>query len=281
MDQPDYKDEFAQKLHDQIHQDIHDRINEKMGDKMTRPKVMLVGDTRWGFLLGFIIAALGLGLLLNRMGVLPFDPFQRFWPLILIVFGVLHLLTQSGRFFGLLLIGAGAVLQLTKLGIIHLGVADLWPLAIIAVGLLVMWGSLESRAVIRGKMLEGLRQKVQEARAAAYDPQAGLNAVAVFGGCERRVSGYFQGGKATAVFGGIELDLRDSKMENDAILEINCIFGGVEIRVPETWNVHSRSMPVFGGYDDKTRQPRIESGVKPKTLFITGMVVFGGVELKN
>jgi cell wall-active antibiotic response 4TMS protein YvqF len=281
MDERDHSKEFAQKLHDQIHQDIHEKINEKMGEKMTRPRVMLVGDSRWGFVLGFIIAALGLGLLLNRIGVLPFDPFQRFWPLLLVVFGVMNLLTQSGRFFGLLLIGAGVVLQLTKLGIIHLGVADLWPLAIIAVGLLVMWGSLESRAVVRGKVIEGFRQKVQQAMDAAYDPQVALNAVAVFGGCERRVTGYFQGGKATAVFGGIELDLRDSIMEADAILEINCIFGGVELRVPDTWNVHSRSMPVFGGYDDKTRQPRVEAGVKPKTLFITGMVVFGGVEIKN
>lgn len=280
-DERDYKNEFEQKLHDEIHRDIHDRINQKIGDKMNRPRVMLVGDAHWGFLLGLIIAALGLGLLLNQMGVLPFDPFQRFWPLLLIVFGVMNLLTQSGRFFGFLLIGAGTVLQLNKLGIVHLSFAELWPLAIIAVGLLVMWGSLETRAVMRSKVLEGLRQRVQQAKDAAYDPQVGLNAVAVFGGCERRVSGYFQGGKATAVFGGIELDLRDSNMETDAVLEVNCIFGGVEIRVPETWNVHSRSLPVFGGYDDQTRQPRIEPGAKSKTLFITGMVVFGGVEIKN
>jgi Domain of unknown function (DUF5668) len=276
MDERDYKTEFEQKLHDQIHHSIH----EKIGEKMNRPRVMLVGDAHWGFVLGLIIAALGLGLLLNRMGVLPFDPFQRFWPLLLVVFGVMNLLTQSGRFFGLLLIGAGVALQLSKLGIIHLGIADLWPLAIIAVGLLVMWGSLETRAVMRGK-LKDFRQKVQEGIDAAYNPQIALNAVAVFGGCERRVSGHFQGGKATAVFGGIELDLRDSELDGDAVLEINCIFGGVEIRVPESWQVHSRSLPVFGGYDDKTRQPRVEPGAKPKTLFITGMIVFGGVEIKN
>jgi hypothetical protein len=107
-----------------------------------------------------------------------------------------------------------------------------------------------------------------------------MNAVAVFGGCERRVAiQNFQGGRATALFGGIELDFRDADMESEAILEVNCIFGGVEIRVPETWHVHSRSLPVFGGYEDKTSQPH--SPGKTKTLIVTGMVIFGGVEIKN
>jgi hypothetical protein len=274
----DSQNEFEQNLHDEIHQDIHEKINEKMN----RPKVMLVGDVHWGFAWGCIILLIGLALFLNRLGVIPFNPLERFWPLLLIVFGVMNLLSHSGRFFGFLLITAGAALQLSSLGYIHLSFSDLWPVAIIAVGLLLMWGSLETRAVMRGKALKDFQGKLRQVTdAAAYDPQTTLNAVAVFGGCERRVSGYFQGGKATAVFGGIELDLRDAELDGDAVLEINCIFAGVEIRVPESWQVHSRSLPVFGGYEDKTRQPNVQEGAKRKALIITGMVVFGGVELKN
>ena len=109
-----------------------------------------------------------------------------------------------------------------------------------------------------------------------------FNAVAVFGGCERRVtSTNFQGGKATAVFGGIELDFRDCDMQSDAVLEINCVFGGVEVRVPETWHVYARNVPVLGGFEDTSRQPSVAPGTQPKTLTITGMVVFGGIEIKN
>ena len=141
-----------------------------------------------------------------------------------------------------------------------------------------MWGSFETRGFLRAKAktLNDFREKV----AGAGVPPTMLNAVAVFGGCERRVATpNFQGGRATAVFGGIELDFRDADMEAEAILEINCIFGGVEIRVPESWHVHSRSLPVFGGYEDKTRQPTNPG--KTKTLIVTGMIVFGGVEIKN
>jgi hypothetical protein len=91
----------------------------------------------------------------------------------------------------------------------------------------------------------------------------------------------FQGGKATAVFGGVELDFRDADIETEAMLEVNCIFGGIEIRVPETWHVHSRSLPVFGGYEDKTRQVGDPAAGNAKTLIVTGMVVFGGVEIRN
>jgi hypothetical protein len=57
----------------------------------------------------------------------------------------------------------------------------------------------------------------------------------------------------------------------------------VELRVPDCWYVHSRSLPVFGGFEDKTRQssPTDTSGAKRKTLVVTGVVVFGGVEIRN
>jgi len=278
VDQRDSKSEFEQKLHDEIRRDIHERIAQQV----KRPKVMLVNDIHWGFAWGLIITAAGVVLLLYHMDIIHFNPLTRFWPLLLILFGVMNLLTHSGRFFGFLLILAGTVLELNKLGLTRLSFADLWPLAIIAVGLLLMWGSLETRGFrrVKARALEDLRDQV----AGAGVPPDTLNAVAIFGGCERRVTmKNFQGGKVTAAFGGVELDFRDADIESggNAILEVNCIFGGVQIRVPENWNVHSRSLPVFGGYEDKTRQPSGPAAESPKTLVVTGMVIFGGVEISN
>ena len=270
MDERDYGREFKENLEQEIRQ--------KVTEGVTRPKVMLLGDVRWGFAWGFVIVLVGVALLLHHLGIIPFDPVARFWPLILVLFGVMNLMARSGRFFGFLLILAGIVLQLNRLGITHFSFADLWPIALIAVGLLLMWGSLETRGFLRAKAkaIKDFRDQVT----GATGPLTMLNAVAVFGGCERRVAGQnFQGGRATAVFGGIELDFRDADMVDEAILEVNCVFGGVEIRVPESWHVHSRSLPVFGGYEDRTRQPY--SPGKTKTLIVTGMVVFGGIGIKN
>jgi predicted membrane protein len=274
MNPQDYGKEFSERLK----KDIEARI----GSDVKRPKVMIAGDVRWGFLTGFVVMLVGVALLLHHMGLIPFDPVARFWPLLLIFFGIMNLLSNSGRFFGFLLILAGTFLQLNKLGITHLSFAELWPLAIIAVGLLLMWGSLETRGFLRAKAKALGEIHATLSGSTSAGPENTLNAVAVFGGCERRVtSKNFQGGKVTAVFGGVELDFRDADIVGEAVLEINCVFGGVEIRVPETWNVHSRSVPVFGGYEDKSRQPSMPPGETPKTLVIIGMVTFAGVEISN
>jgi predicted membrane protein len=272
----EFKDKLEQEIHERIHRDVHDQINKTV----VRPNVSFLGEFHWGFVWGLLIALVGTALLLHQLGIIPIDLVARFWPLLLVVFGVMNLMTHSGRFFGFLLILAGIFLQLNKLGITHLSFADLWPIALIAVGLLLMWGSLETRGFLRAKAkaFKDFRDQVT----GATGPLTMMNAVAVFGGCERRVAGQnFQGGRATAVFGGIELDFRDADMQDEAVLEINCIFGGVEIRVPEAWHVHSRNLPVFGGYEDKTRHPNNPAVGSPKTLIVTGMVIFGGIEIKN
>lgn len=287
QDQNDFKASMRDRIRERMHERIDERMrrmHERVERRMNRPRVMLHGDVHWGFAWGLVIAVAGIALLLFQIGVVPINPVARFWPVLLILFGLMNLATQSGRFFGFLLILAGAVLQLNKLGYTHLSFADLWPIALIAVGLLLMWGSLETRGFLRAK------RKVQEFReqvaGASSSSPSSFNAVAVFGGSERRISvKNFESGKATAVFGGIELDFRDADIDGgngEAILEVNCVFGGVEIRVPESWHVHSRSLPVFGGYEDKTRQPNTPaSGGPQKTLIVTGMVVFGGVEIRN
>ncbi len=70
---------------------------------------------------------------------------------------------------------------------------------------------------------------------------------------------------------------------DEATLEINAIFGGVEIRVPEAWQVAFRGTPIFGGIADKTRVGRTTdlSDPRRKVLILTGAVIFGGVEIKN
>jgi len=190
----------------------------------------------------------------------------------------------------------GALLQLNSLDVIHLTFRDFWPLVIIVVGVFMIWGSIESWAIRKSPAGYQSKPKVDWTKPGAaeefrqqleqtYKDPNWLTAVAVFGGCERRYTGqHFVGGKAVSIFGGVELDFRDADMDDEAVLEINCIFGGVEIQVPPNWRVHSRSLPVFGGFEDKSgRKANLDPNqeVKMKTLVVTGIVVFGGVEISN
>jgi predicted membrane protein len=251
-------------------QPADDRKHQLLAGIMIRGKGQPEAS-RLGVVWGALIVAAGVALLLDHMGFIVIGSLFRFWPMILIFFGVGHLFTPSNRAWGGILIVVGAVFQLNNLGITHLRFADMWPLAIIAVGLMLMWGALKPPIVVKGSV----------------DAADVLEAVAIFGGTERRIkSQTFKGGRVTSIFGGVELDFRDANIDGDeATLDINCIFGGVEIRVPDTWNVHSRSIPVLGGYSDKTgpssSAPQDPSGPKRKTLIVTGTVIFGGVEIAN
>ena len=85
-----------------------------------------------------------------------------------------------------------------------------------------------------------------------------------------------------AVFGGVELDLRDAGMKGDeAYVEANAVFGGIEIRVPESWQVIPRGAGVFGGFTDETRAPEANASAPVKRLIVKGAAVFGGVMITN
>jgi hypothetical protein len=62
-------------------------------------------------------------------------------------------------------------------------------------------------------------------------------------------------------------------------MEANALFGGVDIRVPDSWGVSIRGVGIFGGFDDLSRARDPQPG-KP-TLVVTGTAMFGGVSVKN
>jgi predicted membrane protein len=251
---------------DSIRSSIENDINNRMRDRPRRGR----DPHGHGVIWGAAICVFGVILLLDHLGYVSADRLWRFWPILVIVAGVASFTQPGRRAWGACLIVAGALFQLDSLGIMRFRWVDLWPLVIIAAGLMMIWGSIESRRV----------------RAATPgDTQNTMNISAVFGGIERRISAHdFRGGTVSAVFGGAELDFRDADMEGDeAVLEVNAVFGGAEIRVPENWRVEVRGQTVFGAYSDSTRSsgPADPNAPKRKVLILTGSTLFGGVEVKN
>ena len=66
-----------------------------------------------------------------------------------------------------------------------------------------------------------------------------------------------------------------------AVIDVNVVCGGLEVRVPENWLVVNRAATIFGGVEDKTVQSRVEPNAKAPIVVITGSVVFGGISLRN
>ena len=100
---------------------------------------------------------------------------------------------------------------------------------------------------------------------------------AVFSGNDVQFNGeVFEGAKLTAVFGGIDLDLRNAIINKDCVIDVSATFGGADIIVPENVNVVSNATGIFGGVSNKRRN----NPANTVTIYITGLCLFGGIEIK-
>ena len=87
----------------------------------------------------------------------------------------------------------------------------------------------------------------------------------------------FDGCKLTAIFGGIEYDLTNAIIEKDVVINTTCVFGGIDLLVPNDVNVKVTSTPIFGGVSIEKRK-NVEN---PKaTIYLNSTCVFGGVDVK-
>lgn len=289
----------------------HERRRQRWEERMERRRERW--ESRWaggrrhsgsgGLVIGVILAGIGVLLLLQNLGILYIDDLWRYWPVILIAVGMTKVVTSfafGGRVWGAVVAFVGVVFLLDNLNIIRGNVWNyLWPAVLIAVGV-----GMLVRSIDRGNRWDWWNPPPPvNAGGATPGPGSGmgplgtvsagssisggslqntLSEYAFFGGIRRRIDSQdFEGGDVLAIFGGIRVDMDRAGTKKDEIrIEANALFGGVDFRVPDTWAVTVRGVGIFGGYEDKTVEPRPTEGKSPH-LIITGVAVFGGVTVKN
>jgi predicted membrane protein len=230
-------------------------------------------------LIGLLLIVLGALWVLNNTNVIDFE-IREWWPLILIAIGVVHLFKRR-RFFdfaGWLFIGLGVVFLLVENGVLHWHeVWRYWPVILILVGLSIVFQGVKFK-----KHREHDYGKDED-----YDPDEApssdeerIHESCLFGGWSKRVTAKnFSGGNISAVFGGVEIDLREAKLsEKGGVLDISAVFGGVELYIPDSWVIEDRSSAIFAGIDYKCSNTRGSTG---KRLIINASAMFGGVDIKN
>lgn len=215
-------------------------------------------------IVGIFIVLLGIIFLIEEFTGIDAHEFLVYWPVVLIVIGLMGLIQGTSRVGSLIALVVGVWALAYNLGYVSLEIWQFWPLVIVGVGL-----SLVRRALVGQK----------PSTTGAGEPVDRVNAFAIMGGVVRTSnSSAFRGGELTAIMGGCELDLTQAQLAGDeAIIDVFALWGGVEIRVPDTWGVVGQVQPIMGAFEDKTRPPR-----DTKTrLIVRGAVIMGGVEVKN
>lgn len=216
---------------------------------------------------GLIVITLGVLFTLDNLGIVDSSRVLEWWPAVLVAVGISRLTgwgTRRRYTSGSVLVALGAWMLLHNLGYLPYGVSDLWPVLFIVVG-----ASIVTRALGRGPVPD-----------AGGDPSSTIHAFAMWAGTQSNVrSTDFRGGDVTAIMGGHEIDLRSAKTgSTPAVLDVCVIWGGVELKVPEDWNVSSEAMVIMGGLESHTKPSTGDSRVN---LILRGIVLMGGVEIKN
>ena len=209
---------------------------------------------------GLLLIVFGSFLCLKNLNVIKFDIFfDGWWTLFIIIPSLVSLFDShfNEGFIGLVI---GVLLLLACQDIITFEV--IWklfvPILLIYIGLMLLFKSSFSK-----------RHKdfIPSKDAKDY--------IAVFAGQKYKAGKKLDDTNCVTVFGGIDLDLREVKIDKD--IKISCvnIFGGTDLYVPNDVNIVVSSTDCFGGCQNKTKDC---SG--KHTIYIEAVNIFGGLDIK-
>lgn len=216
---------------------------------------------------GVCLLALGLILLGNSLGLLSVNLFFKgWWTLFIIIPSFYGLFAKDSFSTSLVFLIAGVLLLLKEQKIIK-GDINVFTIIIALVIIRVALSFIFKKR--NGFKYDGKAIKGHKSNSAA--------AVAVFSGREERYSEKVSAlPDAVAVFGGVDIDLRDAVFENDVCLNATAIFGGIDIIVPNNINVVCNGTGIFGGCENA----RKTGSSSQHTLSVEYTAVFGGIDVK-
>ena len=216
---------------------------------------------------GIVLVAAGVIFSLNAFGITDINVFfDGWWTLFIIIPCAVGIFTEREKMGNIIGVISGVFLLLCCQGILNFSM--LWklliPAIIVVIGLKILLTGLfgnKANNIFKKMKLEGKK------------PRTGC---ATFSGCDITFDGeVFEGAELSAIFGGVECDLRNAIIEKDCAIQASAVFGGVDILVPSNVNVKVNSNSIFGGVSDKS----VKNADAP-TIYINATCMFGGMDIK-
>ena len=217
----------------------------------------------WGLLL-ITVAVL---LALNSLGIVEFELFfAGWWTLFIIVPSLAGLIENKNKTDSIICLLTGVIFLLCERDILSWDMV--WKMA-----LPVFLASCGIKILISAFRRKKSHKIVKEIKADGRYLQKGI---AVFCGTELNFdNAVFDGAKLIACFGGVECDLRNAIIDRDCVIHACCVFGGIDIKVPDNVKVVNNASSIFGGIDIGK-----SNNSAAHTIYIDGICVFGGIDVR-
>jgi hypothetical protein len=234
--------------------------DKKLGDEIMARRGLSAGAGR--IIFGLMLLWLGTLFFLDEANIVESEPFWKYWPVAIVLFGVVKLITPGNRAFGALATIFGMGFLLDSLDIWEFDWSLVFPSLLVFAGGTLLW--------------RGLRPRLPGASDA--DASEVTHAFAMLGGSTHRITSQnFRGGDATAMLGGVEIDLTGADVRGTATIDVFAMWGGIEIKVPESWSVELQGFPLLGAVEDSRKHPTSDP---TKRLVVRGTAIMGGIEVK-
>lgn len=218
---------------------------------------------------GIVLVIAGVFLALNSLELIDFNIFfDGWWTLLIIVPCFIGIFTDTNKFSNFIGFCVGVVLLLYFQNFISWDLISklIAPFIIVLVGIKLIFNAFR------------VKKSTPVVEPISIHDGAMPSAFAAFSGQNVKFDGeIFTGGEYNAIFGGINLDLKNAVIPSDCVIKTTAIFGGVDIFVPDNVNIKINSVSIFGGMSDKKQNQVSEVN---KTLYVQGFCMFGGVDIK-
>jgi len=227
-------------------------------------------------LLATIFISAGLLIIAKRTEFISYETFHMIfnWQVLLISIGVISISkNKENNIGGYIIILIGTIFLIPEFIDINYNTRELFfPAILIGVGIIILFKGLD-------KFPHKAHRRFNKGDINDLDT---INDNLIFGGGEYHItSNNFKGGSINAIFGGGKYNFRNSQLaEGIQILEVNLIFGGLDIQIPEDWDIKLEVTSILGGFSNKTYSHN--TNINPKgQLIIKGSAIFGGGEIKR
>ena len=220
---------------------------------------------------GIALVAFGIVWALELLNVISIS-LEGWWALFVIIPCFINIFNDRHKAGAIIGCGIGILLLLAARGIIPWN--DIWKYMLCLVA--IVWGV----ALLFFNNRKHFDQRITKEQNVPVVAGGGKlhNIDVTFGKQDYSYDGQsFDGTDVHVSFGFLSLDLRDADIRNGAVINVDCSFGGIEIRLPKGVCINNGIDTTFAGVDcDCCTQPTDGA----KTLYLKGHCNFGGIEIK-
>ena len=221
-------------------------------------------------IVGLLLVIVGVGYVGNVLNLWDFTIFFKGWWTMFIILPCIIGLVNHGftmsNFVGLLVGLFLLVMQQTGIQVLR---NLMFPVILVGIGLMIIF---KSKSFTNKRVIDSKTSGTFNVP--SYTAVFTSKTVVIKGG------EVFRGASAASIFGGIELDLRNADIRDDIVLDVDCVFAGMDIKLPSYVNVESNVSAMFSGTDVKRKNHDPMEGVKISTVTLTGSCMFAGITVK-